>query len=93
MLPTSIVQGKFDVEDKGLLVGIDLARYMGIEVGDRLALYSGVSLQKMAHAASQTNGEVVLPTDFTVRGIFDVGFPAYNRTHVVVSLEDAARRL
>ena len=26
-----------------------------------------------------------------MRGIFDVGFPNYNRTHVVISLDDAAR--
>ncbi|MGA2556319.1 MAG: ABC transporter permease [Verrucomicrobiota bacterium] len=93
VLPTNIVRGKFEVEDKGLLVGTDLAYYMRLEVGDRVALYSGVSLKKMAHAARHTNEDVPLPTDFTVRGIFDVGFPAYNRTHVVASLEDASRVL
>jgi lipoprotein-releasing system permease protein len=45
----------------------------------------------MVDAARQTNGEVVLPSEFTVRGIFDVAFPLYNRTHVVASLADAAR--
>jgi len=93
VLPTNIVRGKFEVEDKGLLVGTDLAYYMRLEVGDRVALYSGVSLKKLAHAARHTNEDVPLPTDFTVRGIFDVGFPAYNRTHVEASLEDAARVL
>jgi lipoprotein-releasing system permease protein len=91
VLPTNIVRGKFDVDDKGLLVGSDLADYLRIEVGDRLLLYSKRDLKKMADAARKTNGEVVLPSEFTVRGIFDVGFPAYNRTHVVASLEDAAR--
>ncbi len=93
VLPTNIVRGKFEVEDKGLLVGTDLAYDMRLEVGDRVALYSGSSLKKMAHAARHTNEEVPLPTDFMVRGIFDVKFPAYNRTHVVASLEDAARVL
>ena len=91
VVSNSMVQGKFDVEDKGLLVGIELAQYLGLRVGDRLALISGRTLQKMARAASQTNGEVVLWSDFTVRGIFDVQFPAYNRTHVLASLEDTGR--
>lgn len=91
VLPSSITNGKFDVEDKGLLVGIDLANYLGIKVGDRLALYSGRRLQAMVRAARETNGEVRLASEFTVRGIFDVGFPAYNRTHVVASLEEAGR--
>ena len=93
VLPTNIFLGKFDVEDKGLLVGIDLARDLDIHVGDRLALYSGRSLQKMANAARNTNEERVLPSEFTVQGIFNVDFPEYNRTHVVASLEDAGRLL
>jgi lipoprotein-releasing system permease protein len=91
VVSNSMVQGKFDVEDKGLLVGIEMAQYMGIKVGDRVALISGRTLQKMAKTASKTNGEVVLWSDFTVRGIFDVAFPVYNRTHVLASLEDAGR--
>jgi len=91
VLPGSITNGKFDVENKGLLVGRDLADYLRIQVGDRLLLYSGRDLKKMADAARKTNGEAVLPSEFTVRGIFNVGFPIYNRTHVVASLEDAAR--
>ncbi len=91
VLPSSITNGKFDVGDKGLLVGSDLADYLRLQVGDRLAIYSGRSLKKMADAARKTNAEVVLPSEFTVRGIFDVGFPIYNRTHLVASLEDAAR--
>ena len=94
VLPKSITNGKYDLDDRGLLVGIDLARSMDIRVGDRLALYSGYSLQKMVEAARKhKEDEAVLPSEFTVRGIFDVGFPAYNATHVVASLEDSARVL
>lgn len=93
VLPRSIVLGKFDVEDKGLLVGIDLAEELDVTVGDRLLVYSRASLLKSLDAARKTNGEVVLPAEFVVRGIFNVGFPAYNRSHVVASLEDAGRAL
>ncbi len=93
VLPTNIVRGKFEVGDKGLLMGTDLAYSLRLEVGDRVALLSGLSVKNVVIAARHTNEVVSLPTDFTVRGIFDVGFPAYNRTHVVASLEDAARVL
>jgi lipoprotein-releasing system permease protein len=91
VLPHSIVAGKFDVDDKGVLVGTDMAAQLDIRVGDRLALYSGRGLQKAFRAAGRTNAERVLPAEFTVRGIFNVGFPMYNRTHLVVSLENAGR--
>ena len=50
VVPTSIVRGKFDVEDKGLLVGSNLAEDLRLQVGDRVLLYSGRSLQKMAQS-------------------------------------------
>jgi lipoprotein-releasing system permease protein len=91
VLPQSIVEGKFDVQDKGVLMGMEMAARLGLGIGDRLAVYSGGSLRKAFRAASETNAERVLPAEFTVRGIFDVGFASYNATHVLVSLEDARR--
>ena len=91
VIPQSIVEGKFDVQAGGILMGPEMAQRLGLSIGDRLALYSGVSLQKNFRAAGETNADRVLPADFTLRGIFDVGFPNYNRTHVVISLDDAAR--
>ena len=89
VLPRSIVQGGFDLHDKGLLVGIEYASKMGLSVGDRVAVYSPGSLQKMVRAAGKTNEERILPEEFTVRGIFDVGFPVYNGSVIVTSLQDA----
>jgi lipoprotein-releasing system permease protein len=93
VLPGSIIpgQGSFDVSDKGLLVGNELARYLGLSVGDRLLIFSADRLQKLYRAAGKTNEEQALPEEeFTVRGIFDVGFPAYNSSVIITSLEDAA---
>src|SRR4029077_16342270 len=39
-LPTNIVEGKFDVADRGLLIGSIFARDHHLEVGDRVLLYS-----------------------------------------------------
>jgi len=88
-VPSSIVAGSFDLADNGLLVGVDFARGMNLDVGSRVAIYSPTSLERMKASLGKTNAEVEMPEDFTVRGIFDVGFPEYNGSFVFCSLEDA----
>jgi lipoprotein-releasing system permease protein len=89
VLPASIIAGSFDVDDNGLVIGRDFATGMGLDIGDRVAIYSASSIEKMQASLGKTNAEVVLPEDYTVRGIFDVGFPDYNNWYAVTSLEGA----
>jgi lipoprotein-releasing system permease protein len=93
VLPRSIVAGSFDLADNGLLVGREFASSMGLDIGSRVALYSGSSVEKMEAGIGKTNAEVVLGEDFTIRGIFDVGFPDYNSSVIVTSLEDTRNLL
>jgi lipoprotein-releasing system permease protein len=93
-VPSSIVAGSFDLEDNGLLVGCDFAQAMELDVGSRVTIYSPNSLEKMRASIEKanidkTNAEFDLPEEFTIRGIFDVGFPEYNGAFVIASLEDA----
>ena len=46
VLPSSIVEGKFDVSNQGLLVGVDFAENMGLQVGDRVEIGSPSVLKK-----------------------------------------------
>jgi lipoprotein-releasing system permease protein len=93
VLPQSIIAGSFDFTDNGVLVGRDFASRMGLDVSNRIAIYSPSSVEKMQAGIGKTNAEVVLPEDFTVRGIFDLGFPDYNSEVVICSLEDARNLL
>ena len=88
VLPDSIVRGKYDVEGKGLLVGIELAHELRLSVGDHLAVISPETLSQWEKARDKGD-EAVLPDDFEVRGIFDAGFDDFNRMMIVSSLEDA----
>ena len=45
VLPSSIVDGKFDVSDRGLLVGTEFAHSMGLHVGDIVEIGSPSMLQ------------------------------------------------
>jgi len=88
-LPTNIAAGTFDVSNHGLLVGAEFARSLGLQVGDRLAIYSPEDLRKMKESREKGKETVNLATDYEVRGIFDVGYFEYNMSFIITSLEDA----
>ncbi len=90
VLPTSVVQGKFDLSGRGLLIGIELARFLHLHVGDHVAIYSPKDFQRLKKARDKKEVEEVgLPPDYEVRGIFDVGYFEYNANVVATSLENA----
>ena len=89
VLPKSIISGKFDLSGKGLLAGSEFARDMRLSVGDHLAVYSPRSLEKMEKSRNRADAEAILPEDFEVRGIFDVGFNDFNYLMIITSLNNA----
>jgi lipoprotein-releasing system permease protein len=88
-LPQSIVSGKFDLSGHGVVVGCDFAAAQQLHLGSVLSIYSMRDLQRMHKTAGTTNMEAVLPEDYEVRGIFDVGYYEYNQTFIFTSLENA----
>ena len=89
ILHTNIVAGEFDLSDKNVLVGSELAAQLRVRVGDRLAVYSPRTLESMERSRGTANEEAILPEEFVVRGIFDVGYYEYNATVIIASLENA----
>ncbi len=89
VLPQSIIAGKFDLSRRGLVIGTALAQSLNLGVGDRVSIYSPNDLKKMKEHQGKSDGEAVLPDDFTVTGIFDVGYYDYNYSIAVTSLENA----
>ena len=89
VLPNSIVEGKFDVSDQGLLVGTEFAHNMSLQVGDRVEIGSPKALKKWRESSKKDSGTVPVLPEYEVRGIFDVGYYEYNLSVVVVSLREA----
>jgi lipoprotein-releasing system permease protein len=89
VLPSSIVEGKYDVGNRGLLLGIEFARNMNLEVGDRVVIYSPSDLKKWRENAGKEGATLPVPPEYEVRGIFDVGYYEYNVSVIVTDLEDA----
>jgi lipoprotein-releasing system permease protein len=89
VLPRSIVEGTFDLSGRGVVVGSGFARNLGLRVGDALSIYSPRDIERMRKNRGKANEEAVLPQDYEVRGIFDVGYYEFNNLFIVTSLENA----
>ena len=89
VLPTKIIDGSFDLSGHSVIVGSDFAKNMKLTIGDRLAISSPSDLEKMRENYGKTNAEVILPFDYTITGIFNVGYFDYDANVIVVSLENA----
>lgn len=95
-LSTNIVVGTGDLDGPVLMVGIGLARELGLHIGDRIAIYSPNYLKEIRQRLEERKGDpkkdiddLPLPDDFTVTGIFDVGYNEYNANVIVTSLKNA----
>ncbi len=88
-LSTNLVSGQFDVSNRGLVVGSGFAHGMDLEVGDRLMIYSPEMLKKMRQNQNQPGQRVEVAPEFTVRGIYEVGYFEYDSAFILTSLEDA----
>ena len=95
-----IKQGKLDLEGDSVVLGIELARKLKINVGDKLTVYSPGNLgqildgikkledakgEKEKEAVSRLR-EVVLPKELTVTGIFETGHYAHDADFLIVPL-------
>ena len=88
-LPTNIVAGEFDLRGDGLLVGIDWARIHRVNIGDRISVFSPADLMDMQESRKEGEDEVIAPDEFTINGIFDLGYYEYNAEMVVMNLMNA----
>jgi lipoprotein-releasing system permease protein len=89
VLPHSIVEGRFDVSDDGVLVGSEFAENMDLSVGDRIQIGSPSMMRKWKQSAENRKGSVPVLPEYEVKGIFDVGYYEYNLSVIVVSLRSA----
>ncbi|MBN1269559.1 MAG: ABC transporter permease [Kiritimatiellae bacterium] len=83
-IPEHMVFGRFSVNDDEAVIGRDLARQLGVGVGERLLVYSPQSFVRP--------DELRLPEELTISGIFDVGMWDFDMGFVLTSL-DTAREL
>jgi lipoprotein-releasing system permease protein len=93
VLPQRIIYGETNLaaalSGRSVIVGSDFASSMKLAVGDRVAISSPNDLKKMRENYGKTNEEVTVPGDYTVTGIFNVGYFDYDANVIAVSLANA----
>jgi lipoprotein-releasing system permease protein len=89
VLPGSVVHGEFNLRGNSLVLGREFAAGLGLGVGDIVSLHSPRNLQRMRESRNKPDQEAVLPDEFVVRGLFDVGYYEYNASVVATSLANA----
>jgi lipoprotein-releasing system permease protein len=89
VLPKSMVDGEYNLRGNRIVVGQTFAMNYGLRVGDHLAIYSPRDLREMKEARKDKDADAVLPDDYEVAGIFDVGHYEYNMAFIVTSLVSA----
>ena len=95
-----IIAGTLDLEGEKCVVGSELARSLGLAVGDELTLYSPESIdavmaeleriQNSGEAADSSEmdeiRQMILPTQLIVTGIFESGTYLYDSEFILVPL-------
>jgi len=76
--------GQFNLDGNRAVVGVDLAQQLGLQVGDKVLVYSPRNVI--------ARDEYYLPEELTVTGIFNMGMRDFDSAFVLTSLE-AAREL
>ncbi len=82
-----IVQGEFNFDDNGVVLGLDLARSLGVTVGDEVTIISPFSSQ------ATPLGMIAKSQKFIVRGIFDSGMYEHNSTLVYFDFKELQKFL
>jgi len=85
----SVREGTNDLRGYRLLVGRQLAINLGLHVGDPLAIYSVRQFENWDSSRKKGSDEAPVAEDYTVRGIFDLGFHDFDAAFIVVSLANA----
>jgi lipoprotein-releasing system permease protein len=96
-----IIAGKLDLSGDSTVIGSELARALGVQVGDVITIYSPGNLGQVLEQLDKMKGkgakgskggdidslrQLVLPTQLTVTGIFESGRYLYDSEFLLVPL-------
>lgn len=90
------VEGKYDIEEGEVLIGRQLALEMGVWIGGKLLIHSPGKLTQNIQwnddgsIEIDDNGDVFLPEEVTVAGIFSMGLHEYDANMVFMHIDQAA---
>ena len=90
-----IKEGELDLSGDSAVIGVNMARDLGVSVGDKITVYSPGNINQMLEAIKNAEKDssqleslksLILPMELTVTGIFESGRYAYDSSCVLVPL-------
>lgn len=84
-----VEEGTNDLRGYKLLMGRQLALNLGVGLGDALALYSVKQFEEWDTGRKRGDEEAPLAEDYTVSGIFNLGFHDFDAAFIICSLANA----
>jgi lipoprotein-releasing system permease protein len=93
-----IIEGEYDLEGSKTIVGSELARELGVTVGEKLTIFSPGNFKEILNEIERlekTGGkpediaslkQLILPTELEVTGIFESGRYLYDSEFLIVPL-------
>ncbi len=95
-----IIEGKLDLNSETIVLGAALAQELGVGVGDKITIYAPGNIRGIldelkkeegkpgakSKTLAELKGEVVLPADLTVAGLFESGRYDYDNNVMLVAL-------
>ena len=95
-LPGKLKAGRFELENRRILISSVMAGLWGLRVGDKLLLHSSKRLASLVRFKPEGGVELnpessaYLPTEYTVAGIYSLGKYDFDRSVLFMGLDDAA---
>ncbi|MBE6384475.1 MAG: ABC transporter permease [Lentisphaerae bacterium] len=93
---TILVEGELDFDNKGLIISRDIAMRWRLGVGDKVMIHSAkkltglVTFVKGGGVKLNDKASAYLPTEFTIKGIYEVGKYDFDRMVVFSDIDTAA---
>jgi lipoprotein-releasing system permease protein len=89
VIPKSVVDGEFNLRGNRILIGKVFAQNMNLHVGEKIVLMSGRDLHALSETRKDGKADAIVPDDFEIAGIYDVGHYEYNAAFIIMSLVTA----
>ncbi len=89
VIPKSVIDGEFNLRGNRILLGSVFAQNMNLHVGDKIVLMSGRDLHALGETKKNEKADAIVPDDFEIAGIYDVGHYEYNAAFIIMSLVTA----
>lgn len=84
-----LIAGSYDLEGESVIVGEEWAKHTDAYLGDKVLIYAPRHFQAFRDNFQKGKQTTILPSEFTITGIFRTGLYEYDSSYFITSLANA----